>query len=111
MKCYLCGKGKLVKKEVVRKLYGKAIGKFRAEVCQKCGEVFYDEETSKKITQKTKQMGLWGLETKTKIGVSGSALDVRLSKKIINFFHLKKGKEVTLYPETENKLVIDVRND
>ena len=57
MKCYICGKGNLAKKEVVRKLYGKTIGRFRAEVCPVCNEVFYDEETSKKITQKTKEMG------------------------------------------------------
>src|SRR3989338_3490293 len=106
MKCYICGKGELVKKEVERKLYGRTIGKFKAEVCAKCNEVFYDEETSRKITKKTQEMGLWGLEARTKIGVSGSVLDVRLNKNLANFFHLKKGKEVRVYPEDEKRFVV-----
>lgn len=108
MKCYLCGKGELIKKEVVRKLYGKVIGKFEAEVCAKCSEVFYDEETSRKITEKTKELGLWGLEARTKIGVSGSTLDVRLNKKLVDFFNLKKGKEVKIYPEDEKRFIVEV---
>ncbi|MBU0627699.1 MAG: type II toxin-antitoxin system MqsA family antitoxin [Nanoarchaeota archaeon] len=108
MKCYICNKGELVKKEVPRELYGKAIGKFKAEVCSHCNEAFYDEETSRKITEKTKKMGLWGLEARTKIGVSGSVLDVRLNKNIVNFFHLKKGKEVRIYPEDEKRFVVEL---
>lgn len=108
MKCYICGKGNLIKKEVVRKLYGKTIGRFKAEVCSECDEVFFDEKTSKEITQKTKQMGLWGLESRTKIGVSGSVLDVRLNKKLADFFHLKKGEEVRIYPEDEKRFIIEI---
>ncbi len=108
MKCYLCEKGELIKKKVERKLYGHVIGKFPAEVCSKCNEIFYDEETSKKITQKTKQLGLWGLEARTKIGVSGSTLDVRLNKKLANFFHLRKGKEVRVYPEDAKHFVVEI---
>ena len=108
MKCYICGKGQLVKKAVERKLYGKTIGKFKAEVCNRCNEIFYDEETSRKITEKTQEMGLWGLEARTKIGVSGSALDVRLNKKIVDFFKLKKGREVRVYPENEKRFIVEV---
>ena len=106
MKCYICEKGELVNKKVPYALYGIKVGEFPAEVCTKCNEVFFDEETSRKITARTKEMGLWGLSAKTKLGQSGSTLDIRLSKKLIDFLGLKKGKEVTLYPEGKNKLVV-----
>ena len=108
MKCYLCNKINLTKKKVARTLYGGVIGNFNAEVCTKCNEVFYDEKTSREITKKTQEMGLWGLESKTRVGVSGSVLDIRLSKKISSFFNLKKGEEVRIYPEDEKHLVVEV---
>ncbi|MBI3034870.1 hypothetical protein HYY71_00975, partial [Candidatus Woesearchaeota archaeon] len=45
---------------------------------------------------------------KTKVGKVGTTLDIRLPKKIINFLKLKKGEEITIYPETKNKLVISI---
>ncbi len=45
-KCYVCGIGKLIKKKVDYKVFGISIGKFDAEVCDKCGETFFDEEIS-----------------------------------------------------------------
>ena len=107
-KCYLCENGILTKKRVEYKLYGVDIGKFNAEVCEKCGEVFFDEETSKKMTETAKKKGLWGLQTKTKIGQAGTTLDIRLPKRIIDFLNLKKGKEVEIYPEGKNRLVISI---
>ena len=107
-KCYVCEKENLIKKRVDYNLYGVNIGKFNAEVCNKCGEIFFDENTSKKMTEIAKKKGLWGLQTKTKIGQSGTTLDVRLPKRIIEFLNLKKGKEVEIYPEGKNKLVISI---
>ena len=107
-KCYMCEKGNLKKKKVDYSLYGISLGKFNAEVCDKCGEVFFDEETSKKMTQLAKEKGLWGLQTKTKIGRAGTTLDIRLPKKIIEFLNLEKGKEVEICPEGKNKLVISI---
>ncbi len=107
-KCYICGKGKLTKKKVDYELYGINIGKFPAESCDKCGEIFFDENTSKKMTEIAKKKGLWGLQTKTKIGQSGTTLDIRLPKKIIALLNLKKGKEVEIYPEGKNRLVISI---
>ncbi len=107
-KCYICEKGNLTKKRVDYKLYGVNIGKFNAEVCDKCGETFFDENTSKKMTEIAKKKGLWGLQTKTKIGQAGTTLDIRLPKRIIEFLNLKKGKEVDIYPEGKDKLVISI---
>ena len=107
-KCYICEKGRLTKKRVDYNLYGVNIGKFNAEVCDKCWEIFFDEDTSKRMTEIAKKKGLWGLQTKTKIGQAGTTLDVRLPKKIIEFLNLKKGKEVEIYPEGKNRIVISI---
>ena len=104
----MCEKGNLTKKKADNILYGVILGKFNAEACDKCGEVFFDEETSKRMTRLAKEKGLWGLQTKTKIGQAGTTLDIRLPKKIINFLNLQKGKEVEIYPEGKNKLVISI---
>ena len=107
-KCYICEKGNLNKKLVDYKLYGFSLGKFQAEVCDKCGEIFFDEDTSKKMTETAKRNGLWGLQARTKIGQAGTTLDIRLPKKIINFLKLKKGKEVDIYIEGRDKLVVSI---
>ncbi|MBI2565208.1 hypothetical protein HYV79_04455 [Candidatus Woesearchaeota archaeon] len=105
--CWEC-RTKLVKKFVEYSLYGVFIGKFPARVCEKCKESFFSEETSKKITELAKQKGLWGLQARTKVGQAGKTLDIRLPKKLIEFINLKKGKEVTITPESKNKIVITV---
>ena len=105
--CWECN-GKMKDKNVDYSLYGIKIGNFPAKVCEKCNETYFSEETSKKITQTAKQKGLWGLQAKTKVGKVGTTLDIRLPKKIIDFLKLKKGEEVTIYPENKNKLVISL---
>jgi hypothetical protein len=104
-KCEECG-GKIIHKKADYSLYGVNLGKFPAEVCSKCGETCFSEETSRLMTKTAKQKGLWNLESKTKIGKVGDALDVRLSKKIVDFLSLRKGEEVTVYPESKHKIVI-----
>lgn len=107
-KCYICEKGKLIKKKVDFDIYGISIGKFPAEVCNKCNEEFFDEQTSDKIDETVKARGLWGLEAKTKIGKVGDALDVRFNKKLVEFLKLKKGEEVTVKPETKKKIIVEL---
>ena len=107
-KCYICENGSLRKGKVDYILYGVSIGKFDAKICDKCRETFFDEQVSKKMTEIAKKKGLWGLQAKTKIGQSGTTLDIRLPKKFIEFFNLKKGKEVEIYPEGKNKLIISI---
>jgi len=106
-KCYTCEKGELKKTKEPYKLYGEYLGDFEAEKCSKCGEVFYTEESSRRMTQAAKDKGLWGLNAETKIGQSGTTLDIRVPKKIIDFMKLKKGKQVRIYPEDKNRLVIE----
>jgi|SRR3989338_1381979 len=105
--CWECGK-KMREKRVEYSLYGVKIGNFPAKVCETCKEEYFSEEISRRITNAVKKKGLWGLQTTTKIGQAGTTLDIRLPKKIIQFLNLEKGKEVKLYPEGKNKLVISV---
>jgi len=107
IKCDECG-GKIVKKKVDYSIFGVSLGKFPAEVCTKCNETCFDEETSRKMTKIAKERGLWNLETKTKIGKVGDALDVRFNKRLIEFLNLKKGEEVTIYPESKKRVIIEV---
>lgn len=106
-KCEEC-RGKIIRKEVDYSLYGQKLGKFPADVCQKCKETLFDEETFEKIEKIAKQKGLWGLEAKTKIGQVGTTLDVKFTQKIIRFLGLKKGKEATIRPIDKNKVIVEV---
>ncbi len=106
--CYVCEKGTLRREKVPYRLFGELIGNFDAEVCSTCAETFFDEETSRKITAITKAKGLFGLCARTKIGQAGSTLDIRLPKKLIRFLKLKKGTDISVYPESKNRLIIEI---
>ncbi len=106
--CYLCEKGELQNKKVPYHLYGELVGNFNAEVCIACREIFFAEETSKRITAATKAKGLWGIGGKTTIGQSGNTLDVRLPKRLIDFLGIKKGEEVNIYAEDKHKIIIEI---
>ena len=106
-KCDECG-GKIIKKKIEYSLFGVSLGKFPAEVCEKCGEICFDENASRKMTEIAKEKGLWNLETKTRVGKVGDTLDIRFNKRLIEFLNLKKGEEVTIYPENKKKIIIEV---
>ena len=107
-KCALCN-GKLKKKIVDYKIYGKSIGKFPALVCNSCNEQWFDETISKKIEQAEKKAGLFGLSTETKISYSGNSLIVRIPKELAKFMNLKKETDVIIYPEDKNKICVAIK--
>ena len=107
-KCYECEKGYLTEKKMEYTKYDIFIGSYPAEVCNTCGEIFFDSDTVGKIEKKVKEKGLWGLATKTKIGTSGNALDVKLSKKLIEFAGVHQGQEVLIEPISKNKFEVTV---
>lgn len=107
IKCEECN-GKIIRKKVPFKLYGIELGVFPAEICSKCNEEVYDEETLDKIDKIAKQKGLWGLESRTKVGEVGNSLDIRITKKIADFIGLKKGEDVLIHPENKKRIVIDI---
>ena len=107
-KCVLC-KGKLKKRVIDYKIYGKSIGKFPALVCDSCGEQWFNEETSKKIEKAEKEKGIFGLSRETKISYSGNSLIIRIPKELAKFMGIKRETQVVLYPENKNKLCISLK--
>ena len=105
MKCVFC-KTEAIEKEVEYKEYGISLGKFQGFVCTNCGETFFDSDVVKKIQQKSKEKGLFGLSRKVKVGKVGDSLMVRIPKEIANFVKLKEGKEVRMSPEA-GKIIIE----
>lgn len=107
MKCIFCG-GKTIQKNIEYKEFGILLGHFSAEVCEKCNETFFDEKTAEKIQKKSRELGLFGLAKRVKIAEIGNSIAIRVPKEISNFLNLKKGEEVTIYPETKKELRIHV---
>jgi hypothetical protein len=106
--CEECN-GKIEKRLVDYVLLGKNLGKFEAEVCNKCGEEVFDEEASDKIEKKAKELGLWGLQSKAKVNQVGNSLAVTVTKPISKFLDLKKGKDVLIYPEDKHRLIVEIQ--
>ena len=105
--CVICD-GETYKKIVDYKEAGISLGKFKADVCKKCNETYFDEATAGKIQQKSKEMGLFGLAKKAKVAEIGNSIAIRIPKEIAKFLNLKKGKEVTIFPEGKNDMHINV---
>ena len=83
MSCPICnGKLKITKAEY--SFYDVPFGKFDAEVCQKCGEVFFTEEASDEIDGIAKKKGLWGLEKRSKISIEFDKGELQGISELIN---------------------------
>lgn len=105
-----CACGGLMSKEMVDfSMHGVSLGRFEAEVCQKCGEELFSEETSKKIDEAAKKKGLWELESHTKIGKAGDSLIIRINKKIADFHGLKQGTEVLIFPKDKKNIGVLIK--
>lgn len=107
MKCVMC-EGKTIKKLVEYEEFGILLGKFNANVCEKCGETYFDEKTAGKIQEESKRLGLFGIAKKAKIAEVGNSLAVRIPKEIAKFLNLQKGKEVLLMPKNKHDLHIHI---
>lgn len=105
MKCPICN-SRMKKTEETFKIGTISLGKFEAEKCTKCSEVYFTESSSDAIDKKAKQLGLWGLSARTKISYSGNSIIVRIPRDISKFMNLTKGAEITTHPEGKHRLVI-----
>lgn len=108
MKCVTCEKAEMTKKKVEYIYLGESLGWFDALVCPKCNEILFEGSVSVQIEQKAKALGLWGLARKSKVGTSGTSLDIKLPKQIAEFLGIKKGQEIIIEPRTKNKIEITV---
>ncbi len=108
VKCPMCEKGNLKKGKVEEEMFGVSLGKFDAEICDQCGESFLDEAAMEKMEAKAKELGVWGLSKKIKVVKSGNSLSVRIPAKIAEYLDLAEGKNVFLYPDGKNRIVVEV---
>ncbi len=107
MKCTECN-GMLKRKKARFVDLGVDLGEFPALVCNKCGERYYPDKSTAKIQKKQKEMGLWGLESRTKISQYGNSLGFRVSKKLAEFMKLKKGQKVEIEPKGPGEFIVKV---
>lgn len=105
----MCNKGVLEEKLVDYKEFDVSLGKYKANVCNICGNVFFDSETAKKIQAKSKAIGLFGLAKKTKVAQVGNSLAIRVPKEISDFTKLKKGEEVKIIPKGHKQILIEFK--
>ncbi len=105
MKCFACGKGKLVKQTVQFTRHGLFVGNFNAEVCNKCGEKLFDEREAEKVENKLMEMGLWGMQKSTIYKVGGN-LALGIKKALAESLGLTKGKIVRVIPQLPQKRFI-----
>jgi len=107
VRCLVCGKGYLRPAKIEEKVYGISLGTYDGEVCEECGESFLRGEEVDRLEARAKELGLWGLEKKVKIGKSGNSLIVRIPARIADFLKLEPGSEVFISPEGRNRLVLE----
>ena len=100
--------GKTMSKTVEHKEFGVSLGSFPASVCEKCSEIYFDEKTAETIQKKSQELGLFGLAKKVKVAEIGNSIAIRIPKSIGTFLNLKKGAEVTIFPETKHDIRIHV---
>lgn len=106
MECPVCEKGKLMRKKIDYSYQEWYFGKYDADVCNKCGETFFTEKASDAIEQRAKEIGVWGIERKTRIARSGNSLIVRVPKQIAEFLQINEGDDAIIRPEGKKKLVV-----
>jgi len=78
-----------------------------AEVCRACGEIFWLEDDVAQMEKRAKELGIWGLEHKTKVSVAGNSLIIRIPRKLAQFLGLDKGSEVVVHPYGKDKLMVE----
>ena len=109
-KCPLCD-GLMKEKKVPYSFAGVDLGRFPADVCHKCGEAFFTEDSWKKIECRAKEKQLWGMGRRVTVGQSGHSLIVRIPAKLARAAHLSKGSTVYLQPAGEGKLLMEREGD
>jgi len=107
MKCFECS-GNYKKTDFDYHMCGINLCKVKALVCDKCGDTVFNDSAAAMIEETAKKKGLWGLDTRTKIGQVGNSLDVKISKRLAEFLGIKKGDAVSVYPESKKRLVVEL---
>lgn len=107
--CLICGKGYLRPAKVKEEMYGIGLGTYNGEVCDnpECGESYLKAGEMDRMVMRARELGLWGLEARVKLGKSGNSLILRIPARLVRFLELEPGRDVFLAPEGKNKLVME----
>jgi len=104
--CEECG-GRVIRRKVRFSLYGETVGLYPAEVCSRCGEEVFSEETAMDINAEAKRKGLWGLEAKARVTRVGTSVAVVINKRLVKFLGLRLGDDLYIRPESRHRIVMD----
>ena len=107
-KCPDCEQGHLRLKRVPEEMFGIVLGTYEAEVCDHCGGVFFTARSVDKISERAKELGLWGLASKVKVARSGNSIVVRIPSPLARYLQLRNGQEVIVAPDQKHRLVLDL---
>jgi len=56
----------MIDKKVGYRYKGKYFGEYNAEVCIKCKDIYFTEESFKEIEKRAKELGVWGKDARKK---------------------------------------------
>ena len=104
----MCGKGTLKPATVHEEMFGVELGSYPGEHCSNCGETFLTSHSMDAVEERARELGIWGLASKVKVARSGNSLVVRIPAPLARYLRLKKGQEVMVSPEKENRLVLEL---
>jgi len=107
-RCPACGKGTLRPGTGHEEMFGVDLGTYLGEICDRCGESFLSSENMDKLAERAKELGIWGLASTVKIARSGNSLVVRIPSPLARYLKMKKGQEVLISLEKENRLVLEI---
>ncbi|MEK6974242.1 MAG: hypothetical protein AABW41_03340 [Nanoarchaeota archaeon] len=79
------------------------------EICPKCGEKYFPEESMETVENKLKEAGLWGVPRKeVTLWKSGNSVLLRIPGDMAKKLNLKPDEKVTIYAEGKNKVIINL---
>lgn len=107
-KCPVCEEGVLRTGTIDEEMFGVPLGRYDAEICDKCSESFLSQDAMILIEEKAKKLGIWGLAKKVKVSKSGNSIIVRIPAEFARFFGLKEGNEMLLYPQGKKKMTFEI---
>jgi hypothetical protein len=102
-----CG-GKLVKAPISIEYFGIDFGIREGHVCTTCGDEFLTDEIWQEIEDRAKEAGIFGLEHKVKVRMSGNSLVVTIPPEIAKYVGIGKETLVSLVPTGKRKIEIEV---
>ena len=107
IKCPVCGRANLRREKRRAEQEGFDLGAYVAEVCPSCEEIFWTEKDVERMEHRAKEIGIWGLQRKTKVAIVGNSLAIRIPQPLANFLGLRHGTEVLIHPMGRDKLIIE----